>query len=144
MVKLTIDYFTTPGAISLMDNEKVVEANGNGEYYDYKYREAKRCFLIFTNLRLLIYVSTVGKKKPFCKLKEKPQLAAEAKYDSIASLSRMKVGSDDSFCRAEISDGTEIAFNIVGEVFGPLAKRIENLSGREIPRNSVIKHQTIA
>ena len=138
MERLNADYLKKQGTVPLAAGEEIKEIVGNGEYFDYKDHEARPCCIVFTNKRLIIYAMVTEKKRPFLKAKSSIKIVGQTDYSSISTLNRMKVGSDDSFCRAQLIDGTDIAFNLIGEVFGPLAKKIETFAGREISRNSTI------
>ena len=130
---LTAEYFKTPGNVPLENGEEIKEISVQGEYYDKTEKMAKKCFLVFTDKHLFIYVEAQIKAGLF-KKKTGARAVYTVPYTEIAQLKRHRVGSDDTYCCAVLKSGEEVAFNLFGEVFGPLALKIVTYSGLDIPR----------
>ena len=133
---LTESYFQT--AIQLLDGEEIKEICSSGEYYDKKAKLARKCYLIFTNKRFLVYAEVQAKGGLFKKATTEGKCIYSLPYENIALLKRYRVGSDDSFCCAVTNSGEDIVFNIFGDVFGVLASKFNNYSGLSIKRQNSI------
>lgn len=129
---LTEDYFKT--VIAFDEGEEIKEVVNQGQYLDKASHQAKNCYLVFTNVRMLIYVDVPQKKGLFKKKTEPVAMLGYMPYNLIDHLEQAHANGDDSFCKAVMQDGGNCTFNIFGDFFGPLAKRICNYSGRDIPR----------
>lgn len=131
---LTESYFNT--AIEFLDGEEIKSICNSGEYYDKATKMAKKCYLIFTNKRFLVYAEVLSKGGLFKKAKLEGKCIYALPYEDIALLKRHRVGSDDSFCCAVTKSGEEFIFNIFGDVFGVLATKFTTYSGLNIKKQN--------
>ncbi len=131
MAKFTIDDFKAPGIIDFQEGESIVELKDNGAYYMNK--ESVPCYVVLTNKRIIVCRERMEKKGLFKKVAV-PSKIVGIPYDKIASLSRYKVGSDDSFIKVTAVGGRDDqfeAFAVHGVNVGPMMNRIIELAGRE-------------
>ena len=132
MGALTAEYFNT--VIGFDAGEEIKEVINQGQYLDKATHQAKSCYLVFTNVRMLIYIDVPVKKGLFKKKSEPVAMLGYMPYEDIDHLEQATAQGNDSFCKAVMKNGGECIFCVFGSFFGPLAKKVCEYSGKDIPR----------